>query len=350
MGHDQRQRVLMPGLHVDEVDLDPVDLGRELRKRVQSRRAPAPVVLARPVAGELLQRLVLHALRSVGDELLVGPARRRDAPAQVVDLLLWNLYLEWPNIGLAVDGGAHDGSLLSDTIEPARLRCPSHPSKSRVCSLASRSPRSVRGGGRRRRGRASPSRRGSGRRTTATTAGMPRSSRYQLRQPVTQIVCFAASTRVGFERLRRARASALISRHSPDAQPVDELHDVAELQLGDLDQREVADRAVRAVEHEEVREVRDRDRQVRVGPRRPRRRRASTPSRPMTVHRPHERVGLEAGREHEHVELVEHAVAACARPRGSIRSIAVGDELGVRAAGSPRRSSGEMTSRLHAAR
>src|SRR3712207_135567 len=31
VGHDQRQRILMPRPDVDEVDLDPVDLGRELR-------------------------------------------------------------------------------------------------------------------------------------------------------------------------------------------------------------------------------------------------------------------------------------------------------------------------------
>ena len=32
MGHDQRQRVLMPRPDVDEVDLDTVDVGRELRQ------------------------------------------------------------------------------------------------------------------------------------------------------------------------------------------------------------------------------------------------------------------------------------------------------------------------------
>ena len=79
------------------------------------------------------------------------------------------------------------------------------------------------------------------------------------------------------------RAVALISRHSPDAQPLDELHDVAELQLGDLDQREVADRAVRAVEHEEVREVRDRDREVRARARGDHASSSVTPSRPVTA-------------------------------------------------------------------
>ena len=89
--HDQRQRVLVLGAHVDEVDLDPVDLGRELRKRVQPRLDPAEVVVLRPVAGELLDRRQLDALRPIRDELLAGPARRRDAPAQVVDLLIRNV-------------------------------------------------------------------------------------------------------------------------------------------------------------------------------------------------------------------------------------------------------------------
>ena len=92
--HDQRQRVLMPGPDVDEVDLHPVDLGRELRQRVQSCLALAPVVLGRPVAGELPQRRQLHALRPILDELLGGPACRRDAPAEIDELLLRDLNFE----------------------------------------------------------------------------------------------------------------------------------------------------------------------------------------------------------------------------------------------------------------
>ena len=42
VGHDQRQRVLVRRLHVDEVDVHAVDLGRELRERVQPRLARAP--------------------------------------------------------------------------------------------------------------------------------------------------------------------------------------------------------------------------------------------------------------------------------------------------------------------
>ena len=65
VGHDQRQRVLVPRLDVDEVDVDPVDLRRELGQRVQPRlrsgrsrtrspsssRAPASSPAARPASG-----------------------------------------------------------------------------------------------------------------------------------------------------------------------------------------------------------------------------------------------------------------------------------------------------------
>ena len=92
---------------MDEVDLDPVDLGRELRKRVQPRLDPTEVVVGRPVARELLERRLLDALRSVRDELVGGPAHRRDAPTQVVDLLLWDLDVERANVGRGRDGDAH---------------------------------------------------------------------------------------------------------------------------------------------------------------------------------------------------------------------------------------------------
>ena len=93
--HDQRQRVLVRRLHVDEVDVEPVDLGLELRQRVQSRLALAPVVIARPVAGELLHRRQLHTLRPIGDEFPRGPAGRLDAAVQFFDLPLGNFDSEW---------------------------------------------------------------------------------------------------------------------------------------------------------------------------------------------------------------------------------------------------------------
>jgi hypothetical protein len=86
--HDQRQRVLVRRAHVDEVDVQPVDLGRELRQRVQSRLALAPVVVRRPVARQRLHRGELHALRPVVDELAGRPARRFDTTKQLNELLL----------------------------------------------------------------------------------------------------------------------------------------------------------------------------------------------------------------------------------------------------------------------
>ena len=69
---------------MDEVDVQAVDLGHELRQRVQSRLAHAPVVVARPVAGERLDRRQLHTLGAVADRLRVGPARRSYAASEVL--------------------------------------------------------------------------------------------------------------------------------------------------------------------------------------------------------------------------------------------------------------------------
>ncbi len=68
----------------------------------------------------------------------------------------------------------------------------------------------------------------------------------------------------GVEARHRRRATG--SPRAARADRLDELEDVAHLQLRDLDQREVADRTVGTVQHEEVGEVGDRDRQVRERP------------------------------------------------------------------------------------
>ena len=73
----KRQRVFVLRTNVDEVDVEPVDLGGELRERVQLRLDLAPVVVGRPVARELLHRGQLHALRSIRDELLARASASR---------------------------------------------------------------------------------------------------------------------------------------------------------------------------------------------------------------------------------------------------------------------------------
>ena len=67
---DDRQRTLMLRLHVDEVDVQPVDLGDEMRQRLQARLAFAPIVFRPPVLDEFLHRRELARLAS-------RPARRR---------------------------------------------------------------------------------------------------------------------------------------------------------------------------------------------------------------------------------------------------------------------------------
>jgi hypothetical protein len=82
------------------VNVHTVDLGDGLRQRVQARLETPEVVLRRPVVRELLQRCQLDALRPILNELLARPTPRRDAPAQVVDLLLGNVDVKGSDLGL----------------------------------------------------------------------------------------------------------------------------------------------------------------------------------------------------------------------------------------------------------
>ena len=68
--------------HMQEVNVDPIDVGDELRQGVQLRLARAPVVLGRPVAREVLNRRELHAL-VVSVTLSRWPPRRGNAPVEV---------------------------------------------------------------------------------------------------------------------------------------------------------------------------------------------------------------------------------------------------------------------------
>ena len=94
---DQRQRVRVAGADVDEVDVDAVDVRHELREGVQLRLGLAPVVVRAPVADELLELRQLRALRLIGDRFLVGPAGRREAPAEVGEIRLWHVDAERPD-------------------------------------------------------------------------------------------------------------------------------------------------------------------------------------------------------------------------------------------------------------
>jgi hypothetical protein len=94
VGDDQREGVGMWGADVEEVDVEAVDLGGELRQRVQPGLDLAPVVGGRPVAGELLHGRQRHPLAVVVDRLALGPAGRIDAPAQLDQVLVGDADLE----------------------------------------------------------------------------------------------------------------------------------------------------------------------------------------------------------------------------------------------------------------
>ena len=75
---------------MNEMNVEPVDPGDELRQGVEPRLDLPPIVLGRPIARELLGRRELHALRRVRDRLLFGPARGGDAPPEIDELFLRN--------------------------------------------------------------------------------------------------------------------------------------------------------------------------------------------------------------------------------------------------------------------
>ena len=97
MGDDERQRILVRGANVKEVDVEPIYLGDEVRLGIQSPFAGSPVVLARPIAGELLHERKRHTLRVVSDGLALRPPRRVDPPSQLRQVRLRKAHLERTN-------------------------------------------------------------------------------------------------------------------------------------------------------------------------------------------------------------------------------------------------------------
>src|SRR5512133_288539 len=106
VGHDERQRVLVLGANVDEVDVYPVDLGDEVRESGEALLELAPVVIRGPIGGQRLNRLQLHALRGI--RLPVGPARRRDASTEICQFVFRNADVERANPGWGFDSASHD--------------------------------------------------------------------------------------------------------------------------------------------------------------------------------------------------------------------------------------------------
>ena len=112
---DERQRVLVLRTDVDEVNVQPVDLGDELRHSVQLRLDLAPVVVRRPIARECLNRGELNALRVIRDRFPLGPPCRLDAPAQFGEIRFRKIHVKRTD-GNSV--GAHLLCNLSHGVRP----------------------------------------------------------------------------------------------------------------------------------------------------------------------------------------------------------------------------------------
>ena len=94
---DQRQRIFVFRTDVNEVNVQPIDLGDELRQGVQFCLDLAPVVLCRPIARERLHRRELHALRCICNRFPFRPLCRVDAPAQFGEFRFRNIHLKRAN-------------------------------------------------------------------------------------------------------------------------------------------------------------------------------------------------------------------------------------------------------------
>src|SRR5262245_6300144 len=114
---DDRKRVLVPRTNVDEMNIETVDLGDEVRHGVEPRLGLAPVVFRAPVASQLLDGRERHALREIRDGLAVGQARRANTPAQIVEVRLGKVDAEGTD-----DGGITHDLLLSVGGPACRLR------------------------------------------------------------------------------------------------------------------------------------------------------------------------------------------------------------------------------------
>src|SRR5580698_4202582 len=77
--------------NMDEMNVETVDLGHELRQGVDPGLDLPPVMLRLPVAYDFLYRRELDALRCIRDGFNFGQARRGQPPTQIDQRLLRNV-------------------------------------------------------------------------------------------------------------------------------------------------------------------------------------------------------------------------------------------------------------------
>src|SRR3712207_2830310 len=82
---DERQCIFMLRTNVNEMDVETINLGDELRQGVQLRLSLAPIVVRCPVAREFLHCREWHTLRLICDSFLFWPSRVSYAPTQLIE-------------------------------------------------------------------------------------------------------------------------------------------------------------------------------------------------------------------------------------------------------------------------
>ncbi len=99
MVDDERQRVFVSRTNVNEMNVESIDLGDEVRQGVQSCLDLAPVVICCPVAREFLHRCKRHTLRLISDGLLFDPLRCCDTATEIDECLLREVDVEGTDCG-----------------------------------------------------------------------------------------------------------------------------------------------------------------------------------------------------------------------------------------------------------
>ena len=102
---NQRHGIRVPRTHVDEVDVDAVNVRRELRQGIELCFGLAPVVVRAPITNEFLELRQLHALPLIRRGLLVRPARRLEAAAEVRQVSIGHADAERHHLGVVFSSG-----------------------------------------------------------------------------------------------------------------------------------------------------------------------------------------------------------------------------------------------------
>src|SRR5258708_20275678 len=86
--------------NVNEMNVEAINLGEEVRHSVDLRLALPPIMLTRPVMRELLNGCELDALRCIRDLFAIGPLCCGYAPAQVGKVRSCGLEMKRTNRGI----------------------------------------------------------------------------------------------------------------------------------------------------------------------------------------------------------------------------------------------------------